>query len=379
MPPTTSVASMIRDQIQSGNYKEGEWLPTERALSEDLGVDRRVVRMAINQLVESGLVIRRPHCRPVVGRLEVEPVKALSRDQASSDFIALLMCHGSEKNERSFNSQQRIFWGMNQALSAAGYHAVFLDLEVVASEQENAAREAEQLRYLLKRGFGGAVFYPYAYRSNRELLQEVAAAIPLVTIDRQIDSVDTDFVGVDNHKAMYDVVQHLIAQGHRRIAYVTKNEPIRAVQDRIMGYIDATSDADILEMVLPIPSRDTEQEWIAVDTILQLPEGRRPTAVVAFNDYTAMNLVGRLEAAGLSVPGDIALTGFDDIISALPNGVGLTTVAQPYEEIGRKAVELLLLRLSDRSAPSRLIELPAHLAVRESSYGSQPAPLEKLR
>ena len=375
-----SVANTLRDQILAGQYKAGDWLPTERALAEELGVDRRVVRMAINQLVGSGYAIREPHCRPIVAAVETEatllaPLDAMGNDTATthalphspSNFIALLMCHGSELFERAFNSQHRIFWGMNQVLAEAGQHTVFLDIKVVASEEENAIREAEQLRYILKHGFGGVVFYPYAYRSNRELVEEVAAAIPLVTIDRQIDFARTDFVGADNYHAMYDAVRHLIDQGHRRIAYVTKNESIRPVQERIQGYMAAMHDADLVELVLPMPSYNNEQEWIAFDAVFRLPASKRPTAAAVFNDYAAMDSMRRLETLGLSVPGDVAVTGFDDIASTLPNGVGLTTVAQPYEGIGRKAAELILERSKDLTAPTRTVELPAQLIVRESS------------
>jgi len=375
-----SVANTLRDQIQSGYYKAGDWLPTERALAEELGVDRRVVRMAINQLVRNGYAIREPHCRPIVVDIETgmaaeaslevmghdtSPPNALT--PSPSNFIALLMCHGSEQFERAFNSQQRIFWGMNQVLAEAGQHTVFLDIKVVATEQENAVREAEQLRYIVKHGFGGVVFYPYAYRSNRELVEEVAATIPLVTIDRQVDFAHTDFVGADNYNGVYDAITHLIDQGHERIAYITKNELIRPVQDRIQGYIAAMHDANLVELVLPIPSHDSEQEWIAVDAVFRLAAYKRPTAVAVFNDYSAMDVVQHLETLGLSVPDDVAVTGFDDIVSTLPNGVGLTTVAQPYEEIGRKAAELLLERAKDLSAPTRTAALPTQLIVRESS------------
>ena len=77
----------------------------------------------------------------------------------------------------------------------------------------------------------------------------------------------------------------------------------------------------------------------------------------------------RLQKLGLTVPGDVALAGFDDIIPTLPNGVGLTTIAQPFEEIGKMAVSLLLRRMKEPSAPIATIELPARLVVRESSAG----------
>jgi len=380
-PPTKAVANMLRDQIRSGNFQEGDWLPTERTLAEHLKVDRRIVRMAINQLVQDGLVIHRPHSRPIVAPREKAPAvektppgKVVSSSEVlspPSNIIALMMWHGGGQMERSFTSQQRIFWGMNRTLAEAGYFAVFVDLGedlgVVGTEEENARREAVQLRHLLTRGCAGAVFYPYAYRSNRDLIENVSREIPLVTIDRRIDTVNTDFVGVDNYQAMYDMIMHLVSQGHERIAYVTKNEQICTVQDRIQGYIDAIHEAGLAEMVLSIPSRNHDTAWTAIDLVFKQPKGERPTAAAVFNDYSALDLANRLQGIGLSVPGDVAITGFDDIVPMLANGVGLTTVAQPYEDIGSKAAEVILRRLKDRSAPTVAMELPAHLSIRESS------------
>lgn len=375
--PTNSVVSALRDQIQSGNYKAGDWLPSERSLAEGLGVDRRVIRTAIQQLVESGLIVRRPHCRPIIGPISDDtPKNAAAEPEAShsySKIIALLMWHGNDQFERTFTSQQRIFWGMNQALAEAGYHTVYVELGGrITSDKENAVREAEHLRYIINRGFGGAIFYPYAYRYNRELVEEVRRKIPLVTIDRQVDGVDTDYVGVDNYGAMYETVTHLVEAGHRRIAYVTKNEHIRPVQDRVQGYIDAMRAAGLNELVLCIPTAGLVQPWTSIDAVFRLPKDERPTAAVVFNDYSAVDLMGRLSEIGLSVPGDVALTGFDNIALTLSNGVGLTTVAQPYEGIGRKAVDVLLNRLQNPCAPTQSVELPAQLIVRESS--SAPAP-----
>jgi len=367
----TTVANLLRDRIHSGHYQAGDWLPPERILAEDLGVDRRVVRTAINDLVNDGLIYRRPHCRPIIGRGQSEshgpgteqPPSALS----SSDFVALIMWPGGGVLEQAGTSQQRIFWGMNQALAEAGYHAVFLRLGQIGSEAENAEGEAAHLRYALERGFGGVILYPYAYRSNHALVEEVSRKIPLITIDRRTTFQETDFVGIDNRQAMFDMTMHLVAQGHRRIAYVTKCEQIRPVQERVLGYVEAVREAGIPEIVLTIPSQHRSDPWTVTDTIFRLPASERPTAAAVFNDYAALGLMYRLQNLGLSVPGDVALAGFDNIIPALPNGVGLTTIAQPFEEIGRKAVELLLRRRTNPSAPVAAVELPAPLVVRESS------------
>ena len=370
------VADILAERIRSGAYSPGEPLPPERTLATDLGVHRRSVRTAIQQLIHVGLVSRRPNCRPRVGpTIPDAPVPQGRRSSprlSASNLIALIMWHGGGPLEQAGSSQQRIFWGMNQALTRLGYHAVFLDLggEHIGSEMENAAREAEHLRYILDQGFGGALFYPYAYRSNGDLVREVSRSVPLVLLDRKIPGVEVDFVGIENRGAMFEATNHLIAQGHRRIAHVTRFEPIHTVQDRVQGYLDAMRGmdrADLTEMVLTVPPYADDRRWTVVDAVFRLPEEQRPTAATCVSDYTAVRLAERLEFLGLSSPSDVALTGFDNIVPTLPNGIGLTTVAQPYEQIGTAAVDLLMRRIADRRAPMRCVELSPTLIVRASS------------
>jgi len=386
LPPSAiraynAVVKLLRDRINSGHYQIGEWLPTERILAEDLDVDRRVVRAAVNQLVRDSLVDRRPNCRPIVtsagqnqsGRSE-SSVSSSARDPISaSNLVALIMWHGGGGGleQQTNTSQQRIFWGINHTLIGVGYHTVFLDLGQVGEEKDNAEREAAHLRYVMDRGFGGAIFYPYAYRSNHALVQQVLQNTPLIMIDRRVTPIETDFVGPANYQAMYDTVMHLVEQGHRRIAYVTKCEVIQSVQDRMLGYLDAVRKANINEIVLTIPAQNRDFEWTVVDSVFRLPKGERPTAAAVFNDYAACDLVDHLKGLGLSVPEDVALTGFDNITPSHPNGLGMTTVAQPYEEIGKNAAELLLRRFKDPSSPFTSIELPCKLIVRESSRVSE--------
>ena len=363
--PESSVLEVLRTRIRAGSYKAGDWLPTERTLAEDLEVDRRIVRLAINQLVETGMVTREPRCRPVVAPGSEGPRETRAAP-ATTTFIALLMWHGGGQFERTQTAQQRIYWGLNQALAKAGHHAVFVDVGEVRSE-ENAEREAEKLRYILAQGFGGVVFYSYAYGSNAALIEQIQQQIPVVAIDRRTAFADTNFVGVDNRRAMAEIVRHLIAQGHRRIAYLTQNEMIAAVQDRIQGYMDAVQEAGLADIVLSIPSHSYEQAWTAIDAVFQLPAGQRPTAAAAYNDYAAIQFAERLQTFGLSVPEDVAVTGFDDIVPTLPNGVGLTTMAQPYEQIGSQAAELILRSLRTPDFAPLSVSLPALLTIRDSS------------
>ena len=372
----------LQEDIQAGRYSHGERLPSERELSEKMSVHRRVVRSAIARLIEQGLVSRRPYCSPVV---QAPPSRSSHRfsqtlssqtlppavmpTQLASRFVALLIWHGGPL-ERGRTVQQRIFWGMSQTLERAGYHTVFLNLgDQVGTEQENALREAAHLRYTLDQGFGGAVFYPYAYQSNRELIQQVSQRLPLCLIDRMLPGVEADFVGTENYQGMFDATTHLIQQGHRRIAYLTKSEPINPVQDRLRGYqhaLNAAFHTDRDELVLTAPSFNGD-EWPLFDTVFSLPEGQRPTAAIGFNDYEAERTMRRLQQRHLRVPQDVALVGFDDIVRTLPNGIGLASVAQPFEDVGRTAAELFLRRIENPASPPVHIDLPNHFIIRDSS------------
>ncbi len=388
------VARILSERIHSRVYGAGEPLPTERTLAADLKVHRRSVRMAIDQLVQEGLVSRRPNCRPTVeppfsdmapsavaeggakasqrtSHISASTQISASHQISASNLIALIMWHGGGPLEHAGTSQQRIFWGMNQSLMKFGYHAVFLDLGgQIGSEEENAAREAVHLRYIRDQGFGGALFYPYAYRSNRALVQEVSRSTPLVLLDRKVRGVEgVDFVGINNYEAMREITRQLIKQGHRRIAHLTRLEPIQSVQDRVQGYLDAMqseNSPEMTQMILHVPTYQDERRWTAVDAVFRLPKEQRPTAAVCVTDYVAVDTAEHLERLGLSVP-EVALTGFDNIVPTLPNGMGLTTAAQPYEEIGIAAVELLMRRIKDRQTSPRSLELPVRVLARESS------------
>ncbi|BDI31160.1 hypothetical protein CCAX7_32110 [Capsulimonas corticalis] len=365
------MAEALRERIRSGHYQPGEWLPAERVLTEDLHVHRRVVRAAIAQLEKEGLLIRRPNCRPIV-QAPAAPVAddlPTGSQFPASRLVALIMWHGAALGATG-TAQQRIFWGMNQALGQAGYHGVFLDLgEEVGTEQENAEREATHLRYALDHGFGGIIFYAYAYDSNRELIQEVSRRMPLVLIDRMVPGVEADFVGTENRQAMFDATKYLIRQGHKRIAYVTKGESINPVQDRLQGYLRALREefaSDAYEMVLTAPFSDSST-WSVFDTVFKLPAEERPTAVLCVNDIEAVRVAKRLAELGLTVPEDVSLIGFDNIVRTLPGGVGLTTVGQPFEEIGKAATKMFLRRVDSAAVPQSHVELPAQLIERESS------------
>jgi len=381
----------LRGRIQAGIYPSGEPLPPERELAVTFGASRRTVRVAVEQLAVDGLLTIRPKCRPVVASAFQPPVAderspdlsaarvTSKKTLVTSRLVALVMWHGIP-SESGVTAQQLIFWGMNEALAKAGYHGVFLDLgDAIGSDEDNAVREAARLQYAIDNEFGGVVFYSYAFGHNRELVREVARRMPLVLIDRMLNGIDADYVGVDNRLAVQMATRHLIDLGHRRLVYITKNEPINPVLERQEGFIRAIRDAfgtDTQECILIRPLNN-DAPWPLFETLMQVPAEQRPTGIVCVNDLEAATIVRRLAKINLSVPEDVSVVGFDNIISTLPNGVGLTTIAQPFGEIGSAAAASLLKRLREPASPTAYVELPAQLLVRDSATapkdGTAPA------
>jgi len=379
MPLLQEVEDALREKIRSGRYKSGQWLPAERLLTQEFKVHRRVVRAAIARLTTEGLILREPNCRPIVqsmnGHKDAGGAVAEPESQfPASRLVALIMWHGGHLDTEG-SAQQKIFWGINQELCSVGYHAVFLDLgEKIGTVEDNARQEALHLQYAIDHNFGGVIFYPYAYEKNHELVRKISRRMPLVLLDRMLEGIESDFVGVQNRQAMIDSVAYLVGLGHRRIAYITRNEPINTVQDRLQGYLTAmhaTFEDDTYEVVVPAP-RKNDAYWPAFDCLFSLPANERPTAALCVNDYEAVRVATRLEALNLKVGRDVSLIGCDNLIQRVTDGIGLTSIAQPFEALGKAAADLYLHRTEiGRSEPLR-VELPTTLVVRESCAPPQP-------
>jgi DNA-binding LacI/PurR family transcriptional regulator len=361
--------SLLRARIQDGRYSFGEKLPAERDLANNFKVHRRVIREAIAQLEQEGLLARRPNCRPIV---QEAPRTVTGKSELVFPYIrlvAFVMFHQESPSRTDF-AQQRLFWGLNQTLGHAGYHGVFLDLgnNNINTNEEKSAFEAHHLQYALDNGFAGVIFYPYSYNKSRDIIREVARQTPLVLIDRMASGVDADYVGMQNHDSILNAANYLIKLGHKRIAYVTTTDPISPVQDRLQGYLSALRTSfkqPFYEMILPLPIPGNS--WPLFDAAFSESAGKRPTALICVNDYEAVNVYSRLQKIGLRVPEDVSLIGCDNVVELLPNGKGLTTIEQPFEDIGREAAKLFLRRIENPASHADYIELPANLIIRESS------------
>jgi LacI family transcriptional regulator, repressor for deo operon, udp, cdd, tsx, nupC, and nupG len=196
--------------------------------------------------------------------------------------------------------------------------------------------------------------------------------VPVVLINSLAEPGDELFfsVGVDNRHGGNVATAHLIGKGHRRIAYVASPPDRRDNKERMAGYRQALAGAGIgyaPSLVLQ-GTGDAAGGQRALPQILSLDNP--PSAVVCYNDLTAIGVIDAARRAGLALPRDLAIVGFDDIAFAQYCDPPLTTVAQPIGELGRRAIELMLALLADDApgaAPGRTVTVRGELIVRASS------------
>jgi LacI family transcriptional regulator len=225
--------------------------------------------------------------------------------------------------------------GVEQAAAERGY-AVLL-----CNSDESREREDTHLRFLEEQRVDGVLVTPVDGDHSRiDLLRSRGTAVVLVD---EPGNDDRCSVAVDDHRGGELAGEHLLAGGRRRIAYVTGPSSIRQCVDRGAGLRQAVRDAghdpDAVVRAVAIPSLNGAEGHEAVGRILA--DGR-PDAVFCANDVVALGVLRGLLEAGVSVPSDMALVGYDDIEFAATAAVPLTSVSQPALQIGRTAATLLI-------------------------------------
>jgi len=211
-----------------------------------------------------------------------------------------------------------------------------------------------------------AVFFHLTANDLRPLLERHVAVVRLEATRQEIGPLPLDNLYVDNVAAARDAVAYLVGRGHRRIGMIAGHGGPR--QPRVRGYRQALTEHGIeIDTRLILETEFVESGgYEATRALLWISP--RPTAIFAANDLLAMGALVALRDAGLGVPDDVAVVGFDDIPVARLTGPPLTTVAQFPQQLGRRAAELLFERLAGLApAGGRREECPYELVIRESA------------
>jgi LacI family transcriptional regulator, repressor for deo operon, udp, cdd, tsx, nupC, and nupG len=198
-------------------------------------------------------------------------------------------------------------------------------------------------------------------------LEGERASLPTVSLCERIPGSTLFHVETSNREAAQAMTSWLLEQGHRRVAYVSGPADNVLEHDRFAGFRDALDAAGlVLDPALVCPGDFTLDAGEAAARRL-LQTGATPDAVFACSDAMAMGVVRGFTAAGLSVPADVSVAGFDDIEFAGAYNPALTTVRQARSEIGARAASMLVDLIEGRVPEERVVRLPAEIVVRDST------------
>lgn len=253
----------------------------------------------------------------------------------------------------------RVISGIQEAASRKGY-AVLL-CNTMADEQA----ERDYAAMVTNRQADGIIqlraFYPFDEQQSLDPL-------PMVNACEVMDDALCPRVHLDNRAAARVMTEHLVQLGHRRIGMIKGPRLSPLTRDRLRGYQEALEDAGIPpdEELLCPGDFSLASGYRAVASLLE--HRQRPTAIFCENDEMAIGAIKRLKEAGLRIPEDISVAGFDDISFARYSDPPITTIAQPAEDFGREAVSLLVSMIegNDVQRDARRI-MPFELVVRSST------------
>jgi DNA-binding LacI/PurR family transcriptional regulator len=254
--------------------------------------------------------------------------------------------------------------GVEDAAQESGYSVI---LTSSASEPERELAAVEMLR--AKRVDGVIVTSSRIGALYLQHLEGIGVPVVLVNNHNEQSGRYTFSVSVDNWHGGHLATAHLIDKGHRRIGYVSGPADHSDDLGRLAGYRQALDEATIpFDPALVVPGNGRLDGG---ERALRLLGGLAgpPTGVFCYNDMTAIGLISAARRAGLRVPGDLAVVGFDDIPLAAHVYPPLTTVAQPQHDMGRRAMGMALALMAgdDPAAPFSDVVVKGRLVVRESS------------
>jgi len=237
---------------------------------------------------------------------------------------------------------------------------------LIASSEEDVEQEKELLESLRSLSVRGFVLAPTSATDNQHVVKLAREGAPIVLIDRIAKNVRCDSVVVDNEGGAREVVDYLVANGHRRIALLRDESRISTAQERLAGYQNSLQEHGIpFDETLIGVSRSTVEH--AIEATIRLFSRRdRPTALFTVDSLMTQGALLALRSMGLSIPQDVSLVGFDDFDLATFTDPQITVVAQPIAEIGPLAAKLLLDRLGGKRVAPRHMSFPTRLIVRGS-------------
>jgi LacI family transcriptional regulator len=306
-----------------------------RELARECGVSVATVSRALNGHPEVSETTRR-QIQEAANRLGYRPsqsARALVRGR--SDTVGLLWDTGYEATGRRHPFLLALLVGVKRALGASGRHMLLLNVD------DHRSGDRAYLDVALQHQLDGVVMMGVDERHPAMRIL-YGSGFPCVALDLPIEGPRATYVTSDNYAGAAEAVRYLHGLGHREIATITGPVASLPAMQRLAGYQEAIRELGMTTRPEYVETGDFFQDsgYACAERLAALPE--RPTAVFVAGDEMAIGAMHAFSDAGVSIPGDMAVVGFDDIEAASLVRPALTTIAQDPIALGAAAVEALL-------------------------------------
>ena len=345
----------------------------------DIAALANVAPMTVSRVINgSGYVSvkMREKVQLAIDKLEYHP-NALARGLKSqrSNVIGILV----PDIQNPFAAE--LAGSVQEAMLERGYTAF------LATTEQSSKREHASLSAFFDHRMAGIAVATVDTPAGDESLERFARrGMPIVVVGRNAAPAGIDRVTADHWKGAYQAVEHLIALGHKRIAYIGGSPKTAGRLRRFHGFLEAMGKHGLTvpEELIAGPDHESgpgfsrqADGYEAMQRLLSLPHP--PTAIFARNDFTAFGAMSAARDRGIAIPGEVAIVGFDNVPQSAFTIPPLTTVAQPTREQGREAARMLLDRIEGRAERGQLeVCLECKLIVRGSTvaraHGRRGAP-----
>jgi len=252
----------------------------------------------------------------------------------------------------------QVMKGVNQAITKLDY-----DLIVYTSGGIKKNSSADHERHYVSLLNGSIADGVIVVTPTATTFSTVA---PVVAIDPNNVCPDCPAVIANNRAGALDAMEYLISLGHRRIGFIGGRPDLQSAVRRLQGYQDALRQADIplAPELIQVGDYSTETGVVCAQQLLDLPDP--PTAIFAANDQSAMGVIEAAHKAGLRVPDNLSVVGFDNIPEAAFTRPALTTVDQFIDKMGYVATDMLIRLIRGETLDSNVHKMPTQLIVRDS-------------
>ncbi|HHW01109.1 MAG TPA: GntR family transcriptional regulator [Clostridiaceae bacterium] len=347
-PKYRMIIEYVIDKINSKALKSGDRIPSEKEFSDMFGVSNITVRKAMSELVNSGVVYR------VKGKGSYVSAHASQKENRTSKLVVFL-CSGFSINE---NAYMQFMLSIQNCLLEHGYSLI---IENVDNDKRD---EFQVIKELIEKHVEGFIIiskdpeksilsYEYLHNNN----------IPFVLIDRYTPLFPVNYVGSNNHDGAFSSVMHLLELNHTGIAFVSQYFNLSSEAERYSGYCDAFS----IKGLSANPDYLFKNDNADIERLISYIKTGKITAIAASNDRCALDVMNSLKQAGIRVPDDVSIVGFDDSDIINQAMIPLTTVKQFFSDIGRTAANLLIENINSDQRDYTHIKIGTRLIIRKST------------